>query len=278
MDGNGGADSMFGGAGSDTMMGSTGDDVMDGGGDNDVMSGNLGNDIMTGSTGDDVMDGGGGNDTMSGNGGSDVMSGDIGDDVVTGNIGVDTISGGDGADVLTGSGGNDSIDAGGSDGAVDTVVFNATGDGADSVTGFDTTGTDDLIGIGGALHTALDDVTVDSVLTFGQGDGVNATATAVDLATVEALILGNGNSNEGVTDAALGSAISVAAEFNEEFAITSAVGQDALLAISATDSDDFSVWVYEENGTTAGIQAGELTLLGVVDATDDALTSNIALV
>jgi hypothetical protein len=152
------------------------------------------------------------------------------------------------------------------------------GDGADSVTGFDTTGTDDLIGIGGALGTALDDVTVDGVLVFGQGDGVDATATAVDLATIEALILGDGNANEGVSDANLDSAIAVAAEFNEEFAITSAVGQDALLVVNGTDSDDFSVWVYEENGTTAGVQAGELTLLGVVDATDDALTGNIALV
>lgn len=74
------------------------------------------------------------------------------------------------------------------------------------------------------------------------------------------------------------SGVAVAAEFNQEFAITSVAGQDALLVINATNSDNFSVWVYQENGTTAGIQAGELTLLGVVDATDDALTGNIALV
>ncbi len=58
--------------------------------------------------------------------------------------------------------------------------------------------------------------------------------TAVNLNTVEVLYL-SGTNNEGVANASLGSASLVAGDFNNEFAITSSNGQDALLVINDTD-------------------------------------------
>jgi hypothetical protein len=93
--------------------------------------------------------------------------------------------------------------------------------------------------------------------------------------TIEALLLNT--LNEGVVTADLSNATAVAAEFNREFAITSVVGDDALLVIKATDSNNFSVWQYIEAGT-AEIQANELTLIAVFSANSPVDTSYFAFI
>ena len=70
-----------------------------------------------------------------------------------------------------------------------------------------------------------------------------------------------------MTRATLGTAATVAAEFNAEFAITAAVGQDALLVINDTDANSFAVWQWVQ-GAAGGneIDANELTLIGAYTA------------
>jgi hypothetical protein len=65
----------------------------------------------------------------------------------------------------------------------------------------------------------------------------------------------------------------VANEFNAEFNITASSGQDALLVVNATSSNNFAVYSYLESGSRAEIQGTELTLIGVFNANGDAVTS-----
>ena len=92
----------------------------------------------------------------------------------------------------------------------------------------------------------------------------------------EALIL-DGANGEGVTNANLGSAAAVAAEFNAEFAITAAAGESTMLVINDTNGDSASVWQYLENGTTAEIQVGELTLIVTINANATIAANNFDL-
>jgi Ca2+-binding RTX toxin-like protein len=71
---------------------------------------------------------GGGNDIITGGSGNDFLWGEADTDTISGGVGGDTLVGGTGADVLTGGGGIDNIylnSGGGSDGALDRVVFTA---------------------------------------------------------------------------------------------------------------------------------------------------------
>ena len=82
---------------------------------------------------------------------------------------------------------------------------------------------------------------------------------------------------EGVANASLGSASLVAGEFNDEFAITSSNGQDALLVINDTDGNSFAVWQYVESTGGAEITAAELSLIGIFNANGAATTSEFLL-
>jgi hypothetical protein len=68
----------------------------------------------------------------------------------------------------------------------------------------------------------------------------NFTAANVST-TFEALYL-NGTSNEGVNNNQLGIASSIAAEFNQEFAITAADGESTLLVINDLNGNSAAVW------------------------------------
>jgi hypothetical protein len=161
----------------------------------------------------------------------------------------------------------------------DAVRFTAATDYGDTVSNFDVTGTSaqvDVVQFTGALNTLFDDVTNDDTFTFASGNGINNDNAAVNLNTVEALYLG-GTNNEGVANASLGSASLVAGEFNNEFAITSSNGQDALLVINDTDGSSFAVWQYVESTGGAEISAAELSLIGIFNANGAATTSQFLL-
>jgi hypothetical protein len=193
-------------------------------------------------------------------------------DTITGGAGADTISGGAGADVINVGGANDDVQ--------DAVRFSVAADYGDTVSNFDVTGTGaqaDVVQFTGTLNTLFDDVTNDNTFTFASGNGTNNDNIAVNLSTVEALYL-SGASSEGVSNANLGTASSVAAEFNAEFAITSSNGQNALLVINDTDANSFAVWQYVESTGGSEISAAELSLIGTFTANGAATTSEFLLV
>ena len=214
--------------------------------------------------------------------GADNYIGSLFGDTFDAGGGNDILNGRGGGDILIGGAGNDTINTGAADDDVQDIIrYNAAtdfGTTGDIVNNFDTTGAsfavEDRIEFGGALNVAYDDVINDDNFTFASGDGVNGGATAANLAVVEALYLA-GASGEGVTNANLGNATAVAAEFNSEFAISGA--GDALLVINDTDANSFAVWQYVEAGT-AEVQAGELTLVGIFNGNGAVETGNLDLV
>ena len=146
-----GADSLSGGDGNDRLYVDSTDTVINGGAGTDavyITSGpgmllNMqtsaiefvadyagGNDTLNGAglTIDMTAYAGGGSDLITGGSGSDFLWGESGADTITGNGGGDTLVGGTGADVLTGGLGTDVLymnSGGGTDGALDRVVFGA---------------------------------------------------------------------------------------------------------------------------------------------------------
>lgn len=211
-------------------------------------------------------------ENVTGGSGDDTLTGDGNANVLSGGDGFDTINGGAGADVLTGGQFGDTINTGAADDDLQDVVrYGATTEFGDAVSNFDDTGTTaqrDAVAFFGSLNTALDDIIPDDLFTFAVSDDVDNNDQDADLdITFEGLFL-TGLNNEGVIDASLQIAADVAIEFNDEFAITSSVGQDALLVINSLDSNNFTVWYYVEAGT-AEIQAAELTLIGAFTANGD---------
>ncbi len=112
IEGNGGADSLYG-----TDLG----DTLFGGADNDLLIGHGGNDRGDAGAGGAVMDGGTGSDTLVGGAGNDRLAGREGDDSLEGAGGDDSMTGGDGADYFDGGEGND--------------TFRGEGNGADTAFG-----------------------------------------------------------------------------------------------------------------------------------------------
>jgi Ca2+-binding RTX toxin-like protein len=224
----------------------------------------------------------GGADTITGGAGADTIDGGAGADSINGGAGADSLNGGAGADVLIGGLGVDAINTGAAnDNLQDIMRFGAVTEFGDTISNFDVDGTDaqdDRIEFTGALNTAYDDRVNDDNFQFASGNGSDGGNTAANLnTTFEALYL-SGSASEGVTNANLSNATAVATEFNAEFAITASTGEDALLVINDTDNNSFALWQYVENGSTAEIQAGELTLIGIFNANAAVSTSNFDLV
>jgi hypothetical protein len=99
--------------------------------------------------------------------------------------------------------------------------------------------------------------------------------------TFEALYL-NGTSNEGVNNNQLGIASSIAAEFNQEFAITAADGESTLLVINDLNGNSAAVWQWVQNtqtaGNTAEIDTNELTLIAIINANATITTDSFAFI
>ena len=213
----------------------------------------------------------GGADTITGGAGADTIDGGAGVDTINGGAGADVITGGAGADVLTGGLGADTINTGAAnDNLQDIVRFGGTNEFGDTVNNFDVNGTDaqdDRIEFTGTLNAAYDDIGAgDDNFTFATDNNTNNDNHAINLNTTTEALLLDGANNEGVTNANLSNSNTVAAEFNAEFAITASAGQDALLVVNDTDGNSFALWQYVEDGSTAEIQASELTLIGIFNA------------
>ena len=111
--------------GHDQLYGSFGDDTLQGGDGHDQLYGGKGNDLLDGGEGHDSLSGGEGNDRLSGGEGDDSLDGENGDDILIGDAGHDTLYGGNGADTyLFGQNfGQDVIHNSDNDHSVDTIRF-----------------------------------------------------------------------------------------------------------------------------------------------------------
>lgn len=120
------ADTLEGGSGSDRLYGNNHADTLKGGSGVDFLYGGTGNDELRGGTEDDVLYGNGGNDELWGDANEDDLFGGDGDDTLRGGSQADRLHGGDGDDFLYGGGGDDILYGG-----LDQDEMN--GEGADDI-------------------------------------------------------------------------------------------------------------------------------------------------
>ena len=237
--------------GDNSVFGQSGNDILNGGGGRNQLFGGAGLDTLTGGDDNDTLDGGDEADQLTGGNGDDSMAGGAGADRLSGNAGADTLKGGAAGDILAGGAGADTIDTGATnDNVLDRIRFAAATEFPDRVTNFDANGTADRVEFGGALNTAWDDGLANDNFLFVSGNGgAGAVAATVGQrnANAEALRL-TGVNGEGVISANLGSAAAVATAFNNEFTITAANGEDALLVVNDTNGNSFSAWQWIQAG------------------------------
>lgn len=276
--GTSGNDFVLAGAGDDTIVGTLGNDILDGGANTDTLNFQAQTQSVTVDLVAGTATGGGiGTDSfinfenITGGTLADTLTGDASGNVISGREGVDTISAGDGADTVTGGTGNDIISLGASDGDSDVVLYGVTGDFGDSVSQFEVA--NDVVRFSGALNIELDDIGGgDDAFAFTSTTGGATKGETIDLAVYEALLL-----SEGLTDASLSSASDLASVLNDEVLFTNAVlNNDALIVVNGTDSANFSVWRFVNNGSSA-VEDTELTLIGTFAADGDATTTNFDL-
>jgi Ca2+-binding RTX toxin-like protein len=311
MNGNGGNDVFQGGDGNDTLNGLAGNDWLEGGLGDDILNAGTGTDtaIYAGSSSGvtvslaltaqqdtigagldtlvavENLTGGAFADTLTGSTGANTLVGGGADDILDGGAGADTLNGGADGDVLIGGAGADTINTGApNDNIQDTVQFNATTEFGDTVSNFDVNGAatvDDRVAFGAALNTAYDDGSANDSFLFATGNGGTGSVTVTigqGETDIEALFLGGGIAAEGVSTANLGSAAAVATAFNNEFNITAANGEDALLVINDTNGgNSFALWHWmQANG--GEIAATELTRVGTFTANATVTTDNFVFV
>lgn len=137
--GGGDNDTIGGGDGANYIRGEDGSDSLVGGSDFDDINGNMGEDTVSTGAGDDWCVGGRDNDLLRGDDGADFVYGNLGDDTCDGGTGADTVRGGQGADSLTGGAGADFLSG---DKGDDTL---AGGAGADVFHTFSDAGLDRVI-------------------------------------------------------------------------------------------------------------------------------------
>jgi Ca2+-binding RTX toxin-like protein len=181
--------------------------------------------------------GGGGDDVLTGGAGADTLVGGAGADALVGGLAADSLVGGEGSDVITGGGGNDTIVLTETTASLDVVVFEATaaGNGVDTITGFDKT-LDKLNWAQGTLETAV----------------TGALITAADVLYQ----LGGQGAGSADSVTAVATAMNAAATWTDAVA---AANTTAWIAISDDNSTAIYAWVDVDG--TAGVQAGELTLV-----------------
>ncbi|MBO6899683.1 MAG: calcium-binding protein, partial [Shimia sp.] len=251
-----------------TFTTGTGNDVLTGGDAADVLNaGTSGTDIVNGGAGNDQITTAAGADTVDGGDGGDTIITGAGDDSITGGEGTDGIIAGDGADtiILTET---TSVD--------DNVQFTSVTDGAaavalgNSFSGFDVitgfiSGSDDLVF---DADTSNVDDNVDTSVTqatpLAPTNGTPVTYVAGTAATVSLndLTASNYTSIDAVlnffNDGGAGITANLDAGATGDFdivAVTIGSGTSAFTAVYGVEDDD------------ATIDATEVTLIGIVDAT-----------
>lgn len=214
-----------------------------------VFTGGTGADSLTGGTAADTLTGGNGNDTITGGAGADVLSGGLGADLILGEIGADTITGGVGNDTLTGG-----------DGA-DVFVFEAAAatNGVDTITDF-VTGTDKL------NDSVARAANVTIIAADVQGAMADASVYYISMNGAAANLTTGGLATLSGADMTATTLTNLAAYLNERF--TTAAGNDNTLVINWTAGGSTTTYIYDYTeslvGANATVDAGELTLLGVV--------------
>lgn len=226
-----------------------------------ALTGGTGSDTITGGTAADVLVGGNGGDLINGGAGADALAGGLGADVINGEIGDDTIAGGVGNDSLSGGEG------------ADDFVFQAASNGVDTITGF-VSGTDDLNVTTNAVLAAVVDVVV---TTAGAGGVVIAdnTVAYVTMNGAAANLTTAGVATLSGADLTASTLTNLAAYLDERFDSSATNANDAVLVINWTAGSSTTSYVYEhvEANATAAIEAGELTLIGIVDRGATVLTA-----
>ena len=217
-------------------------------------------------------------DTLTGSNAVNILNGGAGADTINGDSGNDTIIGGADADDLNGGTGADSIDTGAADDNEDDIIhYFAVGEFGDTITNFDATGgvgSEDQVVFVDALNTAYDDGNNDNDFLFVTGTAGGATTNATvgqANGNAEALLLIN-----GVTAGNLTNLAAVSTAINAEFQFGGggvANGEDAVLVVDATGSNNFGVyqWIQAGGGETS---AAELTLIGVFTANGQVAAAN----
>lgn len=205
-----------------------------------------------------------GADYYAGDAAANTIWGSGGADNITGDAGNDTITAGDGADDIMGGAGSDTIVLTEAVAANDIVRYSNVAEFSpttfDTVTGFVLANDTVRFTTAGNIETGvIDDVTADDTITWNSS-AIDAATNAVNLATSEAIHL---TQTGGALD--LTSLAAVATLLGTEVALTSATGADALIAIQSGGRT--GLYLFTEDGVaTNAVAAGELTLIGTVDA------------
>jgi len=244
-----GTNVLTGGTGADTITGGTVADTIVGGNGADNISGNAGNDVLLGGIGADVINGGIGNDTIIGGAGNDTLTGDVGADVfgLQASNGVDTING-----FVSGT---DDISLG----AV-AVAQNALSPATALVTlSGDLSGQEIAAGAGGANSVTI--VAADDYLIFNL-NGAAANFTTAGTATLTAADL-------------TATTLTALAAYLDERVVTANIADEALIAINWTAGGSTQTYLYRfaDGLTNTTVEAGELTLVGIVDRGTTALVA-----
>jgi RTX calcium-binding nonapeptide repeat (4 copies) len=212
---------------------------------------------------------------VAGGAGDDTLTGDGLGNIIWGEGGNDTINGGGGADDLAGGIGSDIIDTGAvNDNEDDFIQYFAANEFGDTIINFDATGGagEDVVVFLEALNTAYDDGNNNDNFLFvtgNAGGGTTAATVGQGNGDAEALLLLNGVAAGNLSNLGL-----VSAAINTEFVIGGTNnGEDALLVVDASGSNNFGVyqWIQAGGGETS---AAELTLIGVFTANGTVATAN----
>lgn len=223
-----------------------------------TITGGTGADTITGGTAADSLTGGNGADSISGGAGADSLLGGLGNDVINGDIGNDTITGGIGNDTLNGG-----------DGA-DDFVFEAASNGVDTIASF-VSGTDNLNVTTNVLGGAIAGTT--TVTTAGAATGasifaVDNQAFYLSFNGAAANLTTGGTNTLSTADMTASTLTNLATYLGEYFNAASAANtNDVVVVVNWTAGGSTTSYLYEIVNDNAAntLQAGEITLLGVVD-------------
>lgn len=258
---------------------------------------------VEGTTASDFIYGFAGHDDISGNDGDDIIYGDTGNDSLYGNEGADIIYGGDDDDLIQAGKGNDTVngDAG------DDRIYGGTegfdeltgGTGADDFLlpiyslGYDTikdfvSGTDDIdVTPGGALSAGINAPllaigTETTVTTAGAANDLEITDNDVYYVSTDGTsgsLVSGSLTTISLADLTAGTLTNLAAYLDERFTNSNQTGSagdvDAIIVVNWTEPGVNMSYIYEfvENANSTGIEAAELSLIGVVDRTAAVLTT-----
>ena len=241
--------------------------------------------VLTGGTGADTITGGTVADTIVGGNGADSVVGNAGDDVLLGGIGADVINGGIGADTLVGGAGNDTLTG---DVGADHFGLQST-NGVDTINGF-VVGTDKIsVGADAVAQNALSAATAlftvatgfDEIAPVTNAGVANSITLAVDddvhyvsFNGAAANLTTGGTATLTGADLTATTLTNLAAYLDERY-VTANAADDTLFVVNWTAGGSTTSYLYHfvDGATNTTIEAGELTLVGIVDRGTTVLTT-----